>query len=600
MPTIAEKLFAKVGPPSPNSKAGLIFRRDGVRDTSELKRIAALPRRRWQDGLGGRHGTPEEMARLLTAAFKREGGEQEFRPVQAAALSDLHDFGLFGPMRVGSGKTLVSFAAPAVLGSQRPLLLIPAKLRDKTLREWQKAQQHWVLPPIRIESYEMLGRVQAADYLEQYRPDLIIADEAHRLKNPKAAVTKRVRRWMSEHGHETRFVPLSGTMTTRSIKEYYHLLRWALGERLMPLPIDWPEMQEWAECLDVGEDSRAPGALRTLCNGEELSRIESGGEDAISAIREAYARRLTETPGVISTVDKLVSCSLSISQVDLPLDHLAPYFEQLRGGETPDGHPWTEKVDEWRHARELTTGFYYVWSPRPPDPWLFARRAWAKFVRETLKHSRLYDSEMQVAQAVAGGKLSSIVHDPIDGPKDVYAMWVATRDTFKPNQEPRWVSDTVLNYAAKWLETPGICWVEHVAFGERLSEMTGLPYFGGGGVTKDGRNIEDESECGPIIASIAANSDGRNLQRFSRNLVVSCPPNNKTWEQMAGRTHRDGQTADEVTFDVILGCREALEGFWKAVTQAGYVSSSTQQPQKLLYADKTVMEEGSGIGPLWV
>ena len=49
--------------------------------------------------------------------------------------------------------------------------------------------------------------------IEGIRPDLIILDEAHNVKNPKAARTQRLRRYM--HAYQPRLAALSGTITSK-------------------------------------------------------------------------------------------------------------------------------------------------------------------------------------------------------------------------------------------------------------------------------------------------------------------------------------------------------------------------------------------------
>jgi hypothetical protein len=143
----------------------------------------------------------------------------------------------------------------------------------------------------------------------------------------------------------------------------------------------------------------------------------------------------------------------------------------------------------------------------------------------------------------------------------------------------------VLEYARDWMiKNEGIVWVEHVAVGEKLSEISGFSYFGESGRDAKGQNIEESR--GSIIASIAANGEGRNLQKWSRNLILSCPPGGGTWEQLLGRTHRQGQESDEVTIEVLLSCIEHYEGFEQAKRDALYVQDTTGQTQKLLTCDK--------------
>lgn len=609
---LADKLLARVGKTRadvhPRSKVGQAFRRKGVQRTADFVRVLCLPRRDWREGA-------EELAELITERYARTPDEKcpescvcrgkgfmKLHPVQAAALGDLHDFGgLFAPIIVGGGKTLISFLAPAILEAERPLVLIPAKLKKKTESEWWLLSVHWRLPPVRIETYEKLGRVENVDLLETYRPDFIFADEAHRLKNTSAGVTRRVNRYL-QHA-ECRVALASGTITNKSLKEYWHLLRWSLGPELMPMPREWPEMMEWASALDVQSNEAvrtAPGALSEFAGHK--------GHVSLEAAREGYRKRLVESPGVVATSNSNVAgCSLSIAGVDLPkLDVLGPHYKQLREDwQTPDGWDFSEAIDLWRHARELVCGFYNVWDPRPPKLWMQRRRNWHRFVRQTLKHLRQYDTELQVSIACSKGHLDSFVEveEPGEKPRyaDVFKEWREVRDTFVPNAVPVWVDDTALNYAAKWLEEhDGVVWVEHPCFGEKLEKLCGVPYYGRGGLNSKKEMIERAR--GKAIASVLANGEGRNLQHWSEALVVSCPPNGKAIEQLLGRHHRPGQEEDEVSFEFVLACKEQVEGFHKALREAEYIEQSTGNMQKLMYADKTVMsmdELARARGPRW-
>lgn len=183
-----------------------------VEYTAEFQRISSLPRRQWTD--------PDlaYLASELTSLLRTPAGAQTLRPVQALALHDAAiNGGLFGPIGVGEGKTLITLLLPLVLELQRPLLLLPAALIEKTKREWlgpdpKAYARHWRIPnTLRMFSYDLLGRVQAADELERYQPDGIICDEVHRLKNRRAAVTRRVARYMHDRPY-TKFCGLSGSV----------------------------------------------------------------------------------------------------------------------------------------------------------------------------------------------------------------------------------------------------------------------------------------------------------------------------------------------------------------------------------------------------
>jgi len=572
-----------------SSQVGKIFRRSGVKDSAELRRIIALPRREWSKD---EPGFPELLADMQQW-LRMPSGTMVLRPVQAKALAELHDYGgLFGPMQVGSGKTAVSLLAPIVLEAKRPLLVLPAKLRDKTIREIGSYQKHFRIVPPAILSYEILSRENGGKLLAEVAPDLIICDETHRIKNSRASVTRKITHWMKENP-KTRFVALSGTITMRSLRDYAHIIRWCLPYS-SPLPNTQYDLEEWAAAIDEKIDDMqrlGVGALSQLCDPADRERIHTIGEHiALSLTRKAYQRRLTETPGVVATSESLLGASLSISAVQPRLgDELDAAFTKLRNDwVTPDDHPIIDGFQLWRHARELACGFYYRWNPRPPEEWLNARRNWARFARDILAmHTPGLDSEMPIAKACARKEL----------PDTEYNAWREIRDTFVPNQEAVWVSDGTLQFAADWLKkNDGICWVEHIAFGERLAEMTGLSYYGGGGLDKGKRMIEDGK--GPCIASVMANSEGRNLQQWNKSLVVSCQPSGKGIEQMLGRTHREGQEADEVSYEFMFACKEQMDGFYQALADARYLQDTLGSPQKLLYADLE-LSLSNATGPRW-
>lgn len=537
-----------------------------IRHTPDLQRILSLPRRV--------SGSPPEVVELLTQAFRRPGGTQSLWPVQAQALVELADYGgLLAPIGVGQGKTLISFLAPKVVGATRPVLLIPAKLRDKTLLEYERLQREWFLPSLYVQTYETLSREWNASFFLEYRPDIIVADEAHKLKNMSAAVTRRLKRYLQSADPRPWVVLMSGTFARRSLMDYWHLARWALGSDKAPVPMDWMEAQTWAGAMDGGEEQVPPGALRVFMqNPNSIPTLEK--------VREGFRQRLVQTPGIVATQELGYPGSLQIRGVSVSLPKtLQDHLRHLRENwETPDGHPFADAPELWRHARELACGFYYRWNPRPPLEWLMSRKVWCSFVRTTLGHSRKLDTELQVRNAVLQGNLP-------DGSSALKA-WEQQKPLFEPNQEAVWLDRTTLEYAKRWLvEHKGLCWVEHVAFGKELSKLAKLPYYGNGGLDRLGRSIEREN--GPCIVSIQANAEGRNLQRYHKNLIVSVPPNATVLEQLIGRTHRSGQTADEVEVEILFSVKEHNEGWNKALLDARYIQETTGNVQKLCVADLT-------------
>lgn len=558
------------------------FGSQSVARTAEVARIAALPRRVWTDEAA------RELAVMLTRELKTPKGTMTLKPVQAIALYEAMECGgLFGPIVVGGGKTLLTLLLPLVLEAKRPVLLLPAALVDKTWHESGLLREHWRIPTnIQIVSCELLGLVQSAQKLEYIQPDLLVVDEVHMLKNHRAGRTRRVVRFMHAHP-ETRFAGVSGTIMDASVKDFAHLLRFALKDGA-PIPKTDDEVSTWADCLDLKVNPlarRQPGALLSLGDGS--------GEDDLTRARRVFQGRLRETRGVVASPETDdAKCSLRISALEYePSEITQQHMAYLRKNKTtPDGNSFAEPALLRMYFRQLALGFNSVWDPRPSDAWISARREWAAFVRETLEESDALDTELQVANAVDAGRLRT----------GTLASWRAVRDTYKIEPTDMWHDDVALNACGSWMERErGIVWTEHVFFARKLARLTGAAYYGANGCTDSGESIVHVKPGAAIIASRQANATGRNLQMFSTNLITSCSPSAKIVEQLIGRTHRSGQEADEVTVDILLGCREHYDAFQRALDGARAAADTLGHAQKILLADLCLPNIDNKTGPLW-
>jgi hypothetical protein len=574
-----------------------------VSDSVDLDRVLRIPRRVWTDP------QIETLQARWTAALRTPAGTQSLLPLQAQTLTEVVQWGgAFVGIPVGGGKTLTSALIPRVVPwASRTLLLLPAHLIQKTEPEFQAYRKDWILPSfIRIESYQTLGRVGAAKLLQAYEPEIIIADEADYLKNTGAAVTKRVVRYIREAraaGRKIVFVPMTGTPTGKSIRDFAHLIALALPN-LNPTPTHFPTLDEWTRALDcdVPEHRRlAPGALMTLAGSTGVVLAED--EDEAAGARRAFQARLRQTPGVVLCKGEQLATPLVIRSTIVDLDdEQEQAFEKLRREwKTPDDIEAPDGAAVWRHARELATGFYQVWDPRPPDPWREARSAWAGTCQDIIAHNRRgLDSEEAVKIALRT--------DPTWDPAALATLeaWEAMEPTFVPNPVPVWISDAQVDWIVDWSKKhgPALIWTDRPALGARLAAR-GLAYYANEGIdARTGRRVEshDPSE-GSIVLARRANDSGRNLQAWSRNLVVDVPSGGRGWEQMLGRTHRRGQKAPVVTVDVMLGCIEDLAAFWKAHGRSLYAKDMTGQSQKLLHAnlDGFLDSEAAALfsGPQW-
>lgn len=574
----------------PNSKIADAQRRAGVRDSFELKRILQIERR----------PPPIDAAKDLTDEFKRPEGTMTLWNRQSAALQEarLAD-GLFGPIGVGQGKTLVSLLMPAAMKAKQAVLLVPPALRAQLVNiDVPRLAKHWKIPleRIRVVAYSQLSSASSADILEEIKPDLIVADEAHNLRHRTAARTKRFLRYMKEHP-ECRFVGLSGTMTRRSLHDYGHLAELALKKN-SPVPKDWGTLNEWAEALDVSDEPMAPGALLQLCNDDEMEEIvkvdpagamsgrPEGSVEVQEIVRGAFRRRLIETPGVVATDENAIGNSLTITAVRpmIPAEVMRK-IQDVRSKWEIDGDELVDALSVARVTRQLAAGFRYRWvwpNGVVDEEWLEARKAWNKEVREILKLSRKgLDSPMLIANACERGDFKSYS----------YEEWRKVKGRPEPPREAVWTSDFLVQEALKWAKdvkktAPGIIWYSWSCIGEKIAELGQLPFFGPGRKASEALTQVDVKKTPVIVCSIAAHSTGKNLQQFCRNLVTTPPSGGVEWEQMIARTHRPGQLADEVSVDVYVHTVETEGAFRNAVRDAGYIQATQGQPQKLLYAEK--------------
>lgn len=549
----------------------------------EFRRIEALPRR------------TEPVLRIdKLSAWLRTGAEPTATLLydQAWALTELYDNastgvgGIAGILPVGKGKTLITLLGGTVVNAKRPILLVPAGLKKKTDFEIPEYQKKWrIHTGLRVVSNQLLQTLNNKQLLFRYMPDWIFIDEAHEYKNKDAARTRRLIEYC-ERFPNTGVAILSGTLVKDSIKDYAHLLalvfpRKQYGERFWSMsPVPYyksRELDDWCKALDerTPDQSRAsPGALMRWCKEGQSPR-------------QAFGERLYQTPGIIAPAYK-EDCAASLDIVlrptpPIPDNVRAAFAEMRRTGTTPAGDQLTDRFSVWRRFRELAYGFYYRWvwpSGRPDVEWLEIRRAWRKTIRHILKHNRRgLDSVKGVENAVAAGQFGR-------EPLEEMNAWLEIKKRYppsgKPPREAVWLSDYLLQDAAKF---DSIIWVEHPEVGQKLSQLTGKPYFGAGDGGEISR-LKGES----CILSVHAHRKGHNLQdRYTEALYFCMPSNSEMWEQSVGRIHRRGQEADATTMHVYMHCLDLYEAFQGAISEALYIKDTTRQPQKVLTATKALL-----------
>lgn len=509
----------------------------------------------------------------LTEELRTPGGQYRLKPVQNLALWQLREAqGLVAQLAVGSGKTWIGLLAPTVLDARKALYLTPANTVVPVMDAYIDLQPHWrLVRPERLHvlSYAMLSRASEADLLEREDYDLLILDEAHYLRNPKAARTKRVMRAIAARP-QTRVLAMSGTLTTKGVMDFAHHARWALRER-SPLPLRSRELMAWSNVLDArGEPSNVDWSV---------FRRYARDVDTRSQAREVFQSRFSVTKGVAVTRESSAQCALYLRHqpVDVPHAVTAAVDEAQQAWCRPDGEEFESALDLWRYQKQLTQGFWYrwVWPNGVPDvPWVEARRNMARQVRRVLEMDLPgLDSPFLVKSALEAGDL----HD-----RDLasaWAVWKTERHKPPPPTEVVWISDYLVRYAIDWLKRRenvcGLVWYDDKGMADAL-EAAGVTTYRAG-------QIPPLDGAGPMALSIRAHGTGLNLQRHHRNLLLAFPASGKTLEQLVGRTHRYGQDADDVTVDFVTPGPVAWRWIAKARSEARYISETAGSPQKILY-----------------
>lgn len=451
-------------------------------------------------------------------------------------------------------------------GSRRSLLLVSGSGEEQTHEDFSKISTFWRSPATpQVATYQWLGqpgngfRLCNCDLClgdpedgevpdtSPLLPDFIIPDEADKLRNLTASVTKRVRRYMVHHGvtmvegGHVRFAPMTGSFMRKSLKNFKHLFQWALGI-YAPVPSDWQTTEAMCSVIDISvKDGRlAPGALKALVDPTVWAKADPS--EYTHLIRAGYQKRMADTPGVTiireSSCDKPLSIEVLIPPIDVDAEPSPIDREFLRAavdGTTIDNWPLVYALDKHRYFDALGTGHVGVWDPRPPDDWCAARRAWLTFVNDEIDASQRKGRR------------------PLDSPSEVERKyrnhpllleWRRLEPTFEPNPVDVELSTEVLEYAAKLIREGGpmVVWSQHDWVGSRLAEMTGLEFFGSQGYSPEGNKIDECDGSRSVIASAFANNRQRNLQyAFHDNLVIAPEPSGAEQEQKIGRTHRFGQ-----------------------------------------------------------
>lgn len=636
------------------------FKRAKRRDTAdklEVDRIVGLP----IVGLP----TPEEVEAVSREVVQGEYFERGYRlhPEQAGGLLafDLYD-GVFGPIGVGRGKTNLTIliadrafrrgdsrrsllvvpptvlgqlvmtdipAARRLFGVRVPFVLMSGKDRRARLAAASGGKAGCYVMP-----YSYLSTRDAEEVLVALAPDLVILDEAHRVKNRKAARTARLLRAITRCS--PRLVALSGTITSKSIRDYHHLVNHALREN-SPLPHEQVLSDAWAALVDAGAGFE-PGASQTgpiapLLDWARAEFPEADIPRGLPGFRAAYRLRLNSAPGVVASGDAELGTSLVIRNAPVPepqaaegyaeVERLAKRVEEL--SISPSGDEIEHGMHKWRHLYELASGFFYrlrwpeiaelVERRRLSEAETVAYLAQAQQHHEALqeyhRHLRVWlerrgrpslDTPFLVASDMARHGAQNVA-DP-----DLYGAWRAAKDLEfdgMPERvsEPVRVSPWKIQHVAALATAeraaglaegePGgvLVWFWHNEVGRWLVEALEAageePLWCPADATRAGssaRILDPASECRIVVAAMGGHGEGKNLQAFRRQVIAEFPRKADLLEQVLGRTHRYGQQADELVPLTVNTSEFDHQNMSACLIDALYIHQSTGSRQKAIYA----------------
>lgn len=594
--------------------------------------------------------TSDEIEEFCRDRVLAKAYNEGFRllPAQANGLMEYEEYGgVFGPIGVGQGKTLLTLMIANHAyqkGLRRMMLLVPPEvlvqlvhdikfartkvpinypihiLGGKKMRE-RRALARSGKKGLYVFPYSLLSTQDTSDNLNDIRPEIIIGDEAHRISNPTAARTRRMTAYIDEHEPECVFV--SGTITSKSVMEYYHLIRASLGNN-NPLPNTKSLAYEWAAVIDAGGESswddsshNNPGPLKPLVEWARTNYPELEITEDRKGFREAYKVRLISCPGVVSSGDSDIGTSLMFVNKPVEGKEQAEGWEKLKElidqiedqWLTPNEDEIEHAIHMWKWLNELSAGFYnqLVW----PDVESFSKRRsmgakqaqeilvkalkhhtagqdYARVLREWLeRHARPnLDTPFLLGQDMARNEGKNVGSELFDA----WSYWKSLDFEGRPDRDSHAIRvcpykvDAAIRWASS-IDAGGIIWYHHKAIGEWLYEKAteaGLDAIhcpaGHNTQILDPKNVDRI-----VIASITAHGTGKNLQHFKDQCILQMPRSAKTAEQLLGRLHRTGQKADELEVVTMNTLPFDEFNFAACLNDALYIHQTTGVSQKLIY-----------------
>lgn len=662
-------------PPSP-AKIQAMRARSMETVAQELKRIVNVPLRYVPDD--------EILEALSEYYFQAKAFQDGWRllPTQAQSLLAYSDIGgAFLPLAVGGGKTLASLliANDAYLaGKQKVMLIVPpalaTQLCDTDIKHWRpltifntpihrlhglskvKRQQlaNSGRKGLYIFTYSLLSSADAHEILSAVHPDLIILDEAHSVSK-RSARTRRFTQYL--HEFHPQVVALSGTMTQKSLMDYFEIARAALGQNNF-IPNSVSLTEEWSRLIDTtatsvsdfrSDEQSEAGPLKYVLNWARQQFPNEIFDDSVLGFRKAFKHRLTTTPGVVCSSGDDLPYSLYIKNdpVENPEKHegwdrVEELVKQLdEKWLTPNGDEIEEAMHLFRWKYWIQGAGFYTELYWPTVDWMMERGIYdneteAEYILERSKkyHEKNMEYSRELRKWITNrgrngmdtpmliGKNMSD-HGSRDVGTALYNLWTAWHDADFDGRIERnkravrvcgFKIEKAVQYAKALPKGEGcLIWYDNDEIGEwaneRLEEEGLDPLFCKAGEASN-RILNDRKRCKGRVILLTSNAhfQGKNLQ-FDRNqFYLQWPRSAARAEQTIGRQHRHLQEYDEVfvttcnttEFDHVL--------FGATLNDACYVHQAQGNKQKLIYAKylpkpkvvpfEVLMEWTGGMGGL--
>lgn len=568
----------------------------------------------------------------------------------AAIIAYLMLGGLFGYIGVGKGKALISFACASAAyrkGLRKILLLVPPKLVtqtvDKVLPELRrqisinfpvhviagksKAQRQKICQydsGVFIMAWSQLSITDTDELLTKIAPQLIIADEAHNLSNKSSSRFKRVNRYMVQN-QETEFVALSGTMGKKSLKDYYHLMKWALKDNC-PMPESLRELENWCTVLDTTfNEYTSDMTLEPMRLWAQRNSKESIDRN-ISGFRKSYNYRLATTQGVVFAVgndDLGTSIMFSNEPATVPEDY--PGMQELLKlrkdlhdlDKSPSGDSIDYAIHKFRYDYELSAGMYnsLIW---PSVERICQKRSISESEAEDLLEKSIdYHKCLQEYHKAVRKWLDENACEGLDTPmllghsmyqhqskfvgEGLFKAWTLKNSfdfegRLERDSKAVRVCDYKIKAALKWAKElkrkpneGALIWWQRQEVGKWAYEV-----FKEAGVdvvladaSQQGNQIinNDKNYNKIILASVTAYREGLNLQKqIPFMYFLQFPREAHFVEQATGRNHRTGCPYDELVYTTNFTLDFDHQMF-SAVLADALFQHQAGSPSRLIYGD---------------